>query len=75
MQTLSKVCNCLYLAGKDLIVHKVEDKLYCSDARSTAYEFPLMDAPLSQGENGPELEVPLDGTRYSLETGVRAPFC
>lgn len=55
-------------------MYKAEDKIYCSDAMSTAYEFPLIDAKVTAGKEGPELEVPLDGTRYRLDSGVR-PRC
>ena len=77
MQHQTQQCWALHLwgtaggaAGKDLIVYKADDKLYCSDAMSTAYEFPLIDAKVTAGAQGPELEVPLDGTRYKLDSGV-----
>lgn len=43
--------------------------MYCSDANSTAYQFPLVDASILQTKAGPAVEVPLDGTTYDLATG------
>jgi hypothetical protein len=49
--------------------------MYCSTAMSTAYEFPLVDATVTSGDRGPEIEVPLDGTKYLLETGEVLQWC
>lgn len=47
-----------------------------SDALSTAFKYPLIDAKLFDGENGkPVAETPLDGTQYELETGKVVVWC
>eukprot|EP00958_Prasinococcus_capsulatus_P012022 scaffold1195_cov358-Prasinococcus_capsulatus_cf.AAC.10 len=52
------------------LVFRVDDKLYCTDAQSTAYQYPLTDAKISNsGPDGPTIKVPLDGTVYKLESG------
>jgi len=52
------------------MVFRVDDKLYCTDAQSTAYQYPLTDAKISNsGPDGPTIKVPLDGTVYKLESG------
>lgn len=50
--------------------------VYASDAASTAYQFPLVDAKLSNGPNGEVVcEVPLDGTQYDLRNGAVLKWC
>ncbi len=47
-----------------------------SDANSTAFKYPLIDAKVFDGENGqPVVEVPLDGTQYDLTTGKVLVWC
>lgn len=58
------------LAGKrTIIVFRYKGRFYCTDCNSTAYKFPLVDAPITDGPSGPQIEVPLDGTIYDLATG------
>ncbi|CAL5218956.1 g709 [Coccomyxa viridis] len=52
-----------------------EDEVYCSDANSTAYKFPMIDANVIERDGGPAAEVPLDGTVYDLETGKVLVWC
>lgn len=53
----------------------VNDTAYCTDAASTAYAYPLVDAKLLGGAKGPVVEVPLDGTQYDLATGDVLVWC
>mmetsp|Transcript_7162 Transcript_7162/g.26334 ORF Transcript_7162/g.26334 Transcript_7162/m.26334 type:complete len:201 (-) Transcript_7162:112-714(-) len=58
------------------MVFRVDDKLYCTDAQSTAYQYPLTDAKISNsGPDGPTIKVPLDGTVYKLESGEVLEWC
>eukprot|EP01025_Chloroclados_australasicus_P017325 TRINITY_DN18811_c0_g4_i1.p3 TRINITY_DN18811_c0_g4~~TRINITY_DN18811_c0_g4_i1.p3 ORF type:complete len:216 (-),score=19.60 TRINITY_DN18811_c0_g4_i1:168-785(-) len=61
--------------GKQLMMYKVDDDIYCSDAASTAFQYPLADAKIIEGENGPIVEVKLDGTQYELKTGKVVKWC
>lgn len=50
--------------------------MYCSDAASTAFGFPLVDAKISEGPNRePHVTVPFDGTTYNLRTGQVVEWC
>mmetsp|Transcript_12944 Transcript_12944/g.30703 ORF Transcript_12944/g.30703 Transcript_12944/m.30703 type:complete len:205 (+) Transcript_12944:87-701(+) len=64
------------LANKEaVVVYKVGGKFYCSDAYSTAFKFPMSDANVTDSEDGPLAEVPLDGTVYNLRTGEVVKWC
>ena len=84
-----------------IVLYNVSGEVYCSDANSTAFKFPLIDANILEsapachdfplygcprnlqylhgnraksiavhaGDDGPAVQVPLDGTVYELETG------
>lgn len=52
------------------MLHVAASLLHRSDALSTAYQYPLIDGKILEGDKGqPIIEVPLDGTQYELETG------
>ena len=62
--------------GKAICLFKVDSAVYCSDANSTAYQYPLADASIIQLKNGqPAVEVKLDGTVYELKTGKVVSWC
>jgi len=61
--------------GEAFMLFKFEDKVYCTEANSTAFKFPLVDAEISAGEDGPVIKVPLDGTSYNLATGEVIEWC
>ncbi|CAK0779249.1 hypothetical protein CVIRNUC_004726 [Coccomyxa viridis] len=52
-----------------------DDDVFCSDANSTAYKFPMIDANVIERDGSPAAEVPLDGTVYNLETGRVLVWC
>ncbi|KAL0043970.1 hypothetical protein WJX82_009949 [Trebouxia sp. C0006] len=58
-----------------VMLYNVDGDVYCSDANSTAFKFPLTHAKIVKGETGPAVEVPLDGTIYDLETGKVLEWC
>lgn len=58
-----------------VMLYNVNGEVYCSDANSTAFKFPLTHAKIVKGESGPAVEVPLDGTIYDLETGKVLEWC
>ena len=66
---------------KSLMLFKVANAdggtdVFCTDANSTAFKFPLSDATIVEGEGGvPWIEVPLDGTQYRLDTGEVIKWC
>jgi hypothetical protein len=64
---VSKSTKPVVLANGDaIVVYKVGDKYYCSDANSTAFRYPMVDAKVVVDKNGePVAEVPFDGTVYS----------
>lgn len=62
-------------SGKELMLFKVDDSIYCTDALSTAYKFPLVDAKIQVSDAGPVIEVPLDGTKYDLKSGAVVEWC
>ena len=51
--------------------------MYCSDANSTAFQFPLHDGKLLQTKAGPAVEVPLvrSAAQRSAAPPGRAPAC
>lgn len=51
------------------------EEFFCTDAKSTAYQFPLVDANLVEVEGKPAIECPLDGTVYDLRTGKVLEWC
>jgi len=53
----------------------VDGAVYCTDATSTAFSFPLIDAELTQRDGSPAVVVPLDGTTYDLATGAVLEWC
>jgi nitrite reductase/ring-hydroxylating ferredoxin subunit len=61
--------------GKAVMLYQYNGKVYCSDANSTAFEYPLTDAKIVDTPEGPVIEVPLDGTQYFLETGKVKLWC
>jgi nitrite reductase/ring-hydroxylating ferredoxin subunit len=74
---LSKPIKAVILdTGKAICLYKVDSTIYCSDANSTAYQYPLADASLIQLKNGqPAVEVKLDGSVYELKTGRVVSWC
>lgn len=59
-----------------ICVYRLPDgRVYCSDANSTAFEFPLSNAKVITDDGSPKIEVPLDGTVYELETGKVVRWC
>ena len=55
----------------------VDGDVYCSDAKSTAYEFPLLDGKVTNDTKTgrPIVEVPFDGTTYDLIDGSVIEWC
>lgn len=74
---LSKPIKAIILdTGKAICLFKVDATVYCTDANSTAYQYPLADASIIQLKNGqPAVEVKLDGTVYELKTGKVVSWC
>ena len=65
-------------SGRAICIFKPDqssDKLYCTDANSTAYGYPLADASLIKSGNKILVEVKLDGTQYELQTGKVVSWC
>lgn len=63
-------------SGKAICLFKVNSTIYCTDANSTAFKYPLADASIIQLKNGePAVEVKLDGTVYELATGRVVSWC
>eukprot|EP00873_Tetraselmis_striata_P029033 jgi/Tetstr1/449297/TSEL_003812.t1 len=73
----SKATKPVVLANGDaIVVYKVGDSYYCSDANSTAYKYPMVDAKVVIDKDGePVAEVPFDGTVYNLNTGDVITWC
>ncbi|KAG2454169.1 hypothetical protein HYH02_001204 [Chlamydomonas schloesseri] len=63
-----KICE---LKGNKQVVvlHQYQDTIYAMNAYSTAYQYPLIDAKIEDGPDGPTITTPLDGTIYDLKTG------
>eukprot|EP00240_Pyramimonas_obovata_P014103 CAMPEP_0118933428 /NCGR_PEP_ID=MMETSP1169-20130426/11984_1 /TAXON_ID=36882 /ORGANISM="Pyramimonas obovata, Strain CCMP722" /LENGTH=211 /DNA_ID=CAMNT_0006876185 /DNA_START=101 /DNA_END=736 /DNA_ORIENTATION=+ len=61
--------------GEAFMLFKFEEKVYCTEANSTAFKYPLVDAEIFAGEDGPVIKVPLDGTSYNLSTGEVIEWC
>lgn len=73
---VSKPIKPLILAtGRAVCLFKVNDRIYASDANSTAYKYPLADASILSVKGAPAVEVPLDGTVYDLATGKVLSWC
>jgi nitrite reductase/ring-hydroxylating ferredoxin subunit len=74
---LSKPIKAVILeSGKAICLFKVDSNVYCTDANSTAFKYPLADASIIQLKNGePAVEVKLDGTVYELKTGRVVSWC
>jgi len=49
--------------------------IFCTDANSTAFKYPLADANLLKLNSGPAVETKLDGTVYDLRTGKVVSWC
>ncbi|PNH11225.1 putative sodium/metabolite cotransporter BASS4, chloroplastic [Tetrabaena socialis] len=60
---------------KMVVLHLFNDTIFAMDAFSTAYQYPLLDAKLEEGPDGPVIETPLDGTVYDLKTGKVIKWC
>ena len=73
---LSKPIKAVILAsGKAICLFKVRDTIYCTDANSTAFKYPLTDAAIIETKTGPAVEVKFDGTVYDLSTGKVLSWC
>ncbi|KAI8111575.1 hypothetical protein M9435_004075 [Picochlorum sp. BPE23] len=74
---LSKPIKAVILeSGRAICLYKVNDTIYCTDANSTAFKYPLADASILQlDKTGPAVEVKLDGTVYDLATGKVMSWC
>mmetsp|Transcript_33209 Transcript_33209/g.46010 ORF Transcript_33209/g.46010 Transcript_33209/m.46010 type:complete len:212 (+) Transcript_33209:146-781(+) len=57
------------------MLYDVDGDIFCTEAESTAFKFPLSDAEVFKGVNGPAIRVPLDGTSYDLNTGAVIEWC
>ena len=66
---------CSLPTGRAVCLVKVGSTIYCSDANSTAFKYPLADANLLQLKGGTAVEVALDGTVYDLATGKVVSWC
>ena len=62
-------CPVITTTGVAVVLYRVREKVFCSAANSTAYRFPMNDARIFDGPEGPAAECPLDGTTYDLQTG------
>mmetsp|Transcript_14546 Transcript_14546/g.31674 ORF Transcript_14546/g.31674 Transcript_14546/m.31674 type:complete len:214 (-) Transcript_14546:888-1529(-) len=63
-------------SGVAVVVYQHKEKVYCSEAMSTAYQFPLVDAKILENARGePLIESPLDGTQYRLADGKVEVWC
>lgn len=63
-------------SGRAICLFKVNSTIYCTDANSTAFKYPLADASIIQLQNGnAAVEVKLDGTVYDLATGRVVSWC
>ncbi|GAX86364.1 hypothetical protein CEUSTIGMA_g13776.t1 [Chlamydomonas eustigma] len=64
------------VGGKAFAMYLHKEEIFCSDALSTAFKYPLVDAKVFDGVDGrPVVEVPLDGTQYDLQTGKVLVWC
>ncbi|KAL4545876.1 hypothetical protein Ndes2526B_g05006 [Nannochloris sp. 'desiccata'] len=73
---VSKPIKPIILAtGKAICLYKVGEQIFCSDANSTAYQYPLADANILGLKTGPAVESKLDGTVYDLATGRVMSWC
>lgn len=58
-----------------IVVYRVDNEVFCSDAESTAFKFPVSNAKVLNSEGSLQIEVPFDGTRYELRTGQVTQWC
>lgn len=73
---LSKPIKPVILANNQAIcLYKVDDRVYCTDAASPAYKYPLADANLLSLKTGPAVESPLDGSVFDLASGRVLSWC
>jgi len=73
---LSKPIKAVILAtGRAICLYKVQDEIFCTDANSTAFKYPLADANLLKLNSGPAVETKLDGTVYDLRSGKVVSWC
>merc|ERR1711924_113603 len=63
-----KASKAVVLGTLNLILFSYEGEVYCTEANSTAFQFPLMDGVVA-------IETPLDGTTYNLATGEVIEWC
>ena len=63
------ICPVITTTGLPVMLYRVREKVFCSEANATAYRFPMNDARIFDGPEGPAAECPLDGTTYDLQTG------
>ncbi|QDZ23357.1 Rieske-like [2Fe-2S] domain-containing protein [Chloropicon primus] len=76
MELDGRKSKAVVLGTLNLILYQVEDEIYCSEANSTAYKYPLIDAAITRTSTGEiSIETPLDGTRYDLRTGEVLEWC
>lgn len=74
---LGKTTKPIELATRTVMVYKFDNRVFVSDASSTAYQYPMTDAKLSKDTQTGRVsaEVPLDGTIYDLSTGAVLKWC
>lgn len=58
-----------------IAVYRVNSEVFCSDAESTAFKFPVSDAKIMSSDGSLQIEVPFDGTRYNLRDGQVTKWC
>lgn len=57
-QTLPKILR----DNSAIVLYRVDDEVYCSDANSTAFKFPLIDANIIESEQHLTLTFPCSCT-------------
>ncbi|KAK9822950.1 hypothetical protein WJX74_008206 [Apatococcus lobatus] len=58
-----------------MLYRAVDGNVYCTNANSTAFQFPLTNARIMQREGKNVIESALDGTVYDLESGKVLEWC
>lgn len=71
----NKPIKAVDLGRNAVVLVRSGEEYFCTDAKSTAYQFPLVDANLVEVEGKPAIECPLDGTVYDLRTGKVLEWC
>ena len=63
--------------GEGLMLYRETgtQRVFCSEASSTAFKFPMSDAELGERGGRPTATVPLERTSYFLDTGEVAEWC